>query len=55
MAELETKPTTANVSDFLGRGGRRRASEACFTVVKIMHKATGAKPKRWAASIPLGR
>jgi len=55
MAELETKPTTANVSVFLGRRGRRRASEACSSVVKIMQKATGAKPKRWGASIPLGR
>ena len=55
MAQLETKPTTANASDFLERGGRRRASEACFTVVTIMQKATGANPKRCGASIPLGR
>jgi hypothetical protein len=55
MAELKTKPTTSNVSDFLGAVDDEARRKDCFTVVKIMQKATGAKPKRWGASIPLGR
>lgn len=51
MAELRTKPTIASVTDFLNavEGDERRGD--CFTVVKIMQKATGAKPKMWGPTI----
>ena len=51
MAELKTKPGDGSVRDFLAaitdpqrrRGGR--------TVLKIMQKATGARPVLWGDSI----
>jgi len=51
MAELKTKPTTASVSDFLAAVDDEERREDCLAVVKIMQKATGAKPKMWGPSI----
>ena len=51
MAELKTKATTASVSDFLDAVDDEERREDCRTVVKIMQKATGAKPKMWGPSI----
>ena len=50
MAELKTKPTTASVSDFLASVDADRRGD-CLTIVKIMTKATGAKPRMWGPSI----
>jgi uncharacterized protein DUF1801 len=51
MAELKTKPTTASVTEFLNALNDEERRKDCFTVVKIMQKATGAKPKMWGPSI----
>ena len=51
MAELKTKPTTASVTDFLNTVDDAERRKDCFTVVKIMQKTTGAKPKMWGPSI----
>ena len=51
MAELKTKPTTVRVTDFLESVDDEERRKDCFSVVKIMQKATGAKPKMWGPSI----
>jgi hypothetical protein len=51
MAELKTKPTTVSVTDFLESVNDEERRKDCFTVVKIMQKATGAKPRMWGPSI----
>jgi len=51
MAELKTKPTIASVTDFLNAVEDEERRRDCFTVVRIMQKATGAKPKMWGPSI----
>ena len=51
MAELKTKPTTASVTDFLNTVDDDERRKDCFTVVKIMQKATGEKPRMWGPSI----
>jgi len=47
----QDQTTTSNVSDFLDAVDDEERRKDCFTVVKIMQKATGAKPKKWGASI----
>src|SRR5688572_2463292 len=51
MAELKTKATTASVDDFLAAIADGERRKDCLAVVKIMKKATGAKPKMWGPSI----
>src|SRR5215831_7260295 len=51
MAELKTKPTTVRVTDFLESVDDEERRKDCFSVVKLMQKATGAKPKMWGPSI----
>ena len=51
MAELKTRPTNASVSDFLDGVEDDERRKDCKAVVKIMQKATGAKPKMWGPSI----
>ncbi|MFN0151827.1 MAG: DUF1801 domain-containing protein [bacterium] len=51
MAELKTKPTEVNVTEFLNaiKDETRRAD--CRTLVKMMTKVTKAKPKMWGPTI----
>ena len=51
MAELKTKATTASVTDFLDAVDDEERRKDCYAVVKIMQRATGAKPKMWGPSI----
>lgn len=51
MAELKTKPTKASVREFLDSVDDEERRKDCYTVAKIMEKATGAKPKMWGPSI----
>ena len=51
MAELKTRPTNASVSDFLNGVEDDERRKDCKALVKIMQKATGAKPKMWGPSI----
>lgn len=50
MAELKTKPTDANVDDFLG-GFPEETRRDCYEILKMMKQATRAEPKMWGASI----
>jgi hypothetical protein len=51
MAENKTKATAQSVSAFLDEkcDAARRAD--CDTILKMMQKATGEKPKMWGSSI----
>ncbi len=53
MAELKTKPTGESVSAFIEAVGDKRA-EDCSTLVELMEKATGAKPKLWGKIVGFG-
>lgn len=50
MAELETKPTEADVDAFLATLDPPR-QEDCRTLVALMHEVTGAPPVLWGPSI----
>ena len=51
MAELKTKPTRSSVSAFLRAVGDDRMRQDCLTVLDIMKKATGTKPRMWGSTI----
>jgi hypothetical protein len=51
MAELKTRPGAASVRGFLGAIGDAQRRRDCQTVLRIMQKATGAKPRLWGSSI----
>jgi uncharacterized protein DUF1801 len=51
MAEQKTKPTKANVKEFLNQIPDKERRDDCFAVVKIMEEITGDKPKMWGPSI----
>jgi len=51
MAEMKTKPTEITVETFLGNVADERARADSFTLVQLMEKVTGEKPKMWGASI----
>jgi len=50
MAELKTKPSRASVSRFLSRVPADRQRD-CRTLVRMMTRATGARPVMWGPSI----
>ncbi|HZN54721.1 MAG TPA: DUF1801 domain-containing protein [Candidatus Polarisedimenticolaceae bacterium] len=51
MAEQKTKATGASVDEFIGGIADEGRREDCKTLVKLMKKATGAKPAMWGPSI----
>jgi len=51
MAELKTKPGDGSVQGFLGAISDGKRREDCRTILRIMQKATGAKPRMWGSSI----
>jgi len=51
MAELKTRPTRASVTAFLDGIGDERRRADCKALVKIMRRATGARPVMWGSSI----
>ncbi len=51
MAELKTKQTEQSAEDFLNAIADEKMRQDCFTIVKLMQKATKAKPKMWGPSI----
>lgn len=51
MAELKTKVNDASVTDFLNAVSNDVRREDSFTVLKLMQKVTGKKPKMWGGSI----
>src|SRR4030042_7060458 len=51
MAELKTRPGDGSVRDFLAAITDPQRRHDCQTVLKIMQKATGARPRLWGDSI----
>ena len=51
MAELKTKPTEQSVESFLDKVPDEKVRDYCFTLIKLMKKATGSTPKMWGPSI----
>jgi hypothetical protein len=51
MAELKTKENDASVTGFINATGDEKVIADCNTLVKLMSKATGAKPKMWGDKI----
>lgn len=51
MAELKTKETKASVSGFLNTVSDEQRRKDCHTVLDLMKRATGEKPKMWGSSI----
>lgn len=51
MAEQKTKITEVPVEDFIDGIADEAVRDDCRSLVKIMKKITGAKPKMWGSSI----
>jgi hypothetical protein len=51
MAELKTKQTDRGVEEFLNEISDEKTRNDCYTVLKLMQKVTGEKPKMWGSSI----
>jgi hypothetical protein len=51
MAEQKTKPTEQTVTSFLESVPDEKVREDCFSLVKLMEKATGFPAKMWGTSI----
>jgi hypothetical protein len=51
MAEQKTKPTEQSVEAFLDKVPDEKVRDDCFSLIKLMKKATGSAPKMWGPSI----
>ena len=51
MAELKTQPTGSSVKDFIDGIKDDARRRDCRTIMKIMRKATKARPKMWGGKI----
>jgi len=51
MAELKTQPTGKSVKDFIDGIKDDARRRDCRTIMKIMRKATKARPKMWGGNI----
>lgn len=51
MAENKTKPTDADVVEFLDNIEDAGKRQDCFTVLKLMEEVTGEKATMWGSSI----
>jgi len=51
MAELKTQPTGSSVKDFIDGIKDDARRRDCRTIMKIMRKATKARPKMWGGNI----
>jgi Domain of unknown function (DU1801) len=51
MAEAKTQPTAASVTAFIDTVADETRRADCKTVLKMMRKATGAKPVMWGSAI----
>ncbi len=47
MAELKTKPTGEDVTQFLNALSDEKKRQDCFTLIELMRQATGKEPKIW--------
>jgi hypothetical protein len=51
MAEQKTKPTAQSVEAFLDKVADEQVRDDCHTIIKIMKKVTGSKPRMWGPGI----
>jgi Domain of unknown function (DU1801) len=51
MAEIKTKKTAADPAKFLNAVKDEQVRKDCWTIAKMMQKATKSKPKMWGPSI----
>jgi hypothetical protein len=51
MAEPKTRQTDASVDSFIERIDNEQKRDDCFTIIKMMEKATRSEPKMWGPSI----
>lgn len=51
LVEIKTKETKASVKEFLAGVANEQKRKDCHTIIKMMEKATGTKPKIWGTSI----
>lgn len=51
LAEIKTKETDSSVEDFINSVKDESKRKDSFTIIKLMQKATKAKPKLWGSSI----
>lgn len=50
-AEPKTKPTDVSVDAFIDKIADEVTRDSCHELIKIMHRATGEKPRLWGPSI----
>ena len=51
LAEIKTKPTSANVEDFINNINDEQKRKDSFVLLEMMKKATGEDPVLWSSSI----
>ena len=51
LAQIKTRETEASVDSFINAIKEEEKRKDCFTLIKIMQKATKDKPKMWGSSI----
>jgi hypothetical protein len=51
LAEIKTKPTTANVTDFINNIPDEQKRKDSFMLLEMMKKASGEEPVLWSSSI----
>lgn len=51
MAAIKTKPTEQTVESFLDKTTNEKVRKDCMTIIKLMKKITGERPKMWGPSI----
>ena len=51
LVEIKTKPTVANVTDFINNLPEEQKRKDSFVIMKMMQKASGEEPVLWSNSI----
>lgn len=51
LAEIKTRPTAANVEDFINKVANEQKRKDSFMLLEMMKKATGEEPVLWSNSI----
>jgi len=51
MVEQKTRPTEISVESFLDKVADEKVRDDCSSLIKLMKKVTGSKPKMWGPSI----
>ncbi len=51
VAQIKTKPTSSSVNDFIDKIPDEQKRKDCYTILKMMEKATKEKPQMWGTSM----